>query len=325
MHRRHLLALAAATLASPALAQSGAWPGRQQVRIVIPFPPGGFADSVTRVMVPAMTEAMGQTVVVENRPGAGGTIGADVVAKAAPDGYTLAVSHASPHGIAPGVYPQLPYDPVSDFAHLTLICETPTALMVQRSSGIATAQDYLARARATGIRFGTSGIGSIGHLQGEVLAREAGGAKLEHVPYRGTAPALQDLLAGAIESIFEPIAGLVPQMREGGPLRPLAVSTPRRIAVLPDVPTLAELGLGEATATAWMGFSAPKSLPPAIGARITEVAQAVLGRPEVRARMEELAVFPAEPPLTGPAYANFIETYMRKWTGVARGANIVAS
>jgi tripartite-type tricarboxylate transporter receptor subunit TctC len=260
---------------------------------------------------------------VENRPGAGGTVGADHVAKSPADGYTIAISHASPHGIAPGVYPQLPYDPVGDFSHLVLVCETPTALMVRADSPIRSMAAYLAQAREKGLRFGTSGIGSIGHLQGEVLGRETRGARLEHVPYRGTAPALQDLLAGTIDSIFEPIAGLVPQLKDGEPVRPLAISSIRRIAALPEVPTVGELGFAEVAATAWMGFSGPKGLPPGIGEALTQAALATMARPEVRARMEELAVFPPEAPLTGPAYVAWIIAYVTKWTGVAKAANVV--
>jgi len=328
LQRRHLPALAAGLLATPAFAQtaapSGAWPSRIQIRVVLPFPPGGFSDSVTRVMLPGLGAALGQTVVVENRPGAGGTVGTDFVAKSPPDGYTLGISHASPHGIAPGVYPQLPYDPLADFSHLLLVCETPTALMVRRDSAITSFAQYLDVARGAGLRWGTSGIGSIGHLQGEMLSKAAK-VKLEHVPYRGTAPALQDLLAGVIESIFEPIASLTPQMTSSGPLRPLAVSTPERIAVLPGVPTLAELGFPEVTATAWMGISGPKGMPGPIGEAVTKAALETMARPDVKQRMEELAVFAPATPLTGEAYVAFIRGYVTKWTGVAKAANIVAS
>jgi len=325
MQRRHLLTLSSGLLAAPAtLRAQGTWPGRAQVRIVLPFPPGGFSDSVSRVMTPGLTAAVGQTVVIDNRPGAGGTVGTDHVAKSAPDGYTLCISHASPHGIAPGVYPQLPYDPVTDFSHLVMICETPTALMVRRDSPITSFAQYLDVARGAGLRWGTSGIGSIGHLQGEVLSKSAK-VKLEHVPYRGTAPALQDMLAGVIESIFEPIASLTPQMAPAGPVRPLAVSSAQRIAALPGVPTLAELGFPEVTATAWMGLSAPKGLPAPIGEAVAQAAIATMARPDVKQRMEELAVFPPEAPLTGAAYVAWIQAYVTKWTGIAKAANIVAA
>lgn len=329
--RRRVILAAAALPAAPAVARAqggaggaGARPARQPIRIVVPFPPAGFSDFVSRVLTAPMGAALGQTVVVENRPGAGGTVGADHVAKSPPDGYSLIVSHVSPHATAPGVYPQLPYDPVGDFAHLLMVCETPTAIMVRRDSPIRGLEEFLERTRGPGLRVGTSGIGSIGHLQSEVLSRRAGAARLEHVPYRGTAPAVQDLLAGAIESIFEPIAGLVPQVTGTGPMRVLAVSAGARLAALPEAPTLAERGLSEVTATAWMGFSGPKGLPPAIGGRLTEATLAAMAKPEVRQRMEELAVFPPERPLAGGPYAAFVRDFSAKWTAVARAANIVA-
>jgi len=324
MRRRHLPALAAGLLATPAFAQTAPWPGRGQVRIVLPFPPAGFSDSVSRVMLPGLGAGIGQTVVIDNRPGAGGTVGTDHVAKSPADGYTLCISHASPHGIAPGVYPQLPYDPIADFSHFVLVCETPTALMVRRDSPITSFAQYLDTARKQGLRWGTSGVGSIGHLQGEVLAKAAG-VRMDHVPYRGTAPALQDLLAGVIESIFEPIAGLTPQMVATGPLRPLAISTPQRIAALPDVPSVVELGFPQVSATAWMGLSGPKGIPAPIAETMTRVALEVMQQPDVKARMTELAVFPPAKPVTGEAYAGFIRDYMTKWAGIAKASNIVAS
>lgn len=325
MDRRHLLALPAALLAAPdpARAQSSAWPARQQLRLVVPFPPGGFSDIVARLLAPPIGQSLGQTMVVENRPGAGGTVGADAIAKAAPDGYALAVSHVSPHGVAPGIYPQLPYDPVADFSHLLMVCETPTAIMVRRDSPIRSLDQYLQAARQ-GLRFGTSGIGSIGHLQGEVLAKSAPGTRLEHVPYRGTAPAVQDLLAGQIESVFDPVAGLVPQLVAGGALRMVALSAAARLPALPEVPTFAELGRDGVTATAWMGLSAPRGLPPAIAEALAQAALAAMARPDLRARMEELAVFAPAAPLTGPAYAAFIGGFVGKWGAVARAANILA-
>ncbi len=332
MQRRHLLAATAGLLAAPALssgvarAQGAAWPGRGSIRIVVPFPPGGFSDFVSRVLTGPMGASIGQTVLIENRPGAGGTVGADNVAKSPADGYSFIVSHVSPHGTAPGVYPQLPYNPITDFTHLAMVCETPTAIMVRRDSPLRSFEDWVAAAKGPGLRVGTSGIGSIGHLQSELLSRRAGLGKLEHVPYRGTAPAIQDLLGGTIESIFEPVAGLVPQLTGSGQtMRMLALSANARLAVLPDVPLLSEKGFAEVTATAWMGFSGPRGLPPEIGRRVTEATVAAIGRPEVLARMEELAVFPPAQPLTGEPYTAFIRDFSAKWTAVARAANIVAS
>ncbi len=332
MQRRHLLGLAAAGLATTNLAtpnlvraQGAAWPSRMPIRLIVTFPPGGLADTVSRLLVPTLSAALGQQVVVENRAGAGGSIGADMCAKAAPDGYTLVVSHASPHGIAPGIYPQLPYDPVTDFSHLAMVCDTGNALMVKADSPIKTMADYIAAAKsARGVRYGSSGIGSITHLMGEVLGKEAGLTKLDHVPYRGSAPALQDMLAGQIESLFDPLTTYVGMLKDGT-LRALAVSTPARVPVLPAVPTFAELGLPRLTCTTWVGFSGPKGLPAPIAAKLTEVTVTAMANPEIRQKLADLASYPPPQPLVGPAFAHYIGEYVKEWTGVAKAAGIVAS
>ncbi len=327
MQRRHLLGLAAAGLAMPSVlhAQSGPWPSRMPIRLIVTFPPGGLADTVSRLMVPALSSALGQQVVVENRAGAGGSIGADMCAKAAPDGYTLVVSHASPHGIAPGIYPQLPYDPVSDFSHLAMMCDTGNALMVKADSPLKTFADYVAAAKSgRGVRYGSSGIGSITHLMGEVLAKEAGLTKLDHVPYRGSAPALQDMLAGQIESLFDPLTTYVGMLKDGT-LRALAVSTPGRVPAVPNVPTFAELGLRRLTCTTWIGISGPKGLPAPIAAKLTEVTVAAMANPAIRQTLADLASYPPAQPLVGPAFASYIADYVKEWTAVAKAAGIVAS
>ena len=325
MQRRHLLGLAALAPTVARAQGSGAWPGRQPIRLVVTFPPGGLADTVARLVTPAMGAALGQSILIENRAGAGGTIGASLAAKAAPDGYTLVVSHASPHGIAPGIYPSLPYNPVADFSHLAMLCDTGNALMVPAASPFRTLGDLLEAARnGGGMRYGTSGVGSITHLMGEVLAREARLPRLEHVPYRGSAPALQDTLAGRIEGLFDPLATYVGMLQDGT-LRALAVSSPSRSPALPEVPSFAELGLPRLTCTTWIGISAPKGLPEPVGARVAEGAAQAVARPELRAKLEELASYPPAPPLAGADFSRMIGAYMREWTGVARAAGITAA
>jgi tripartite-type tricarboxylate transporter receptor subunit TctC len=324
MLRRHLLAAPALLVGAAAHAQP-AWPTRAPVRLVVGFPPGGFSDFVARLLPQPMGQMLGGTFVVENRPGAGATVGADHVAKSAPDGYTFFVTHVSPHGTAPGVFPQLPYDVVNDFTHLAMVCDTPTAIMVRRDSPLRTMADLVAAIRGPGVRFGTSGVGSIGHLQGELLQRMLGSTRYDHVPYRGTAPALQDLLGGAIETVFDPLAGQITQVTGNGPMRVLAISAPSRIAALPDVPTLNELGYADVTATAWMGLSGPRNLPAPIAQRATEAVLATIERADFRARLDELTCFPPARPVTGEAFATFIREFSTKWMAVARAANIVAS
>ncbi|MFC7737356.1 Bug family tripartite tricarboxylate transporter substrate binding protein [Roseomonas sp. GCM10028921] len=321
--RRSLLAAGAASLALPAIAQP-AWKPRQPVRLIATFPPGGLADVVARLVAPAIAGHLGGTIVVENRPGAGGTIGADAAAKAAPDGHTLVISHASPHGIAPGIYPALPYDPVADFTHIAMLCDTANVLMVNKGSNTPTLAAFLDKARGPGARYGSSGIGSITHLMGEVLTREAGVPKLDHVPYRGSAPAMQDLFAGHIESVFDPLTTNVAMIRDGT-LLALAVSSPARVPAAPEVPTFAELGLAALTATTWIGISGPKGLPAPVAEAVGEATLAAVAQPEIRAKLADLASYAPATPLVGAEYAAMIGKFAADWTAVARGAGITAA
>ena len=326
MTRRRLLGLSAALLAAPAVvrAQSGPWPTRQSIRLAATFPPGGLADTIGRLVAPALGAALGQSVVIDNRAGAGGTIGADMVAKSPPDGYSLVISHASPHGFAPGIYPQLPYDPVADFTHLGMLVDTPSALLVTARSPHRTLEDLLAAAKRGGARYGSSGVGSSGHLLGEVLAKDAGAPKLDHVPYRGSAPGLQDLVAGAIESLIDPLTTNMGMLRDGT-LRALAVTTAKRMPALPNVPSFEELGYPRLTAGVWIGLSGPRGLPAPVADRITAEIPKILSRPDLRQRFDELASPPPEPPLLGAEYARYVAEFAKLWTGVAREANITAS
>jgi tripartite-type tricarboxylate transporter receptor subunit TctC len=324
MKRRHLLALAGtAALPLPALAQP-AWPARQPIRLISTFPPGGFADTVARLLAAELSPRIGQTVVVENRVGAGGTLGADAAAKAAPDGYTLVMSHSSPFGAASGTYPNLPYNPVEDFTHLALLVESANQLMVKGDSPLRTVADYVALGRRQPLRYGSSGVGSMTHLMGEVLARVAGLPNLEHVPYRGSADAIRDVLGGRIDSMFDPITTNTAMMRDRQ-VHVLALSTPARIPAFPDIPTFAEAGFPALTNTTWAGLSAPRGLPADIGARLTEAAVAAMATPAVTQRLEQLANYAPSPPVTGAAYTTFIRDFATTWGGVARQAGIVAS
>ena len=324
--RRALILGSAAGLAMPALARAQpTWPAGRPIRLVATFPPGGLADVAARLIAPAIGQALGTSVVVENRAGAGGTVGADLVAKSTPDGFALVISHASPHGIAPGIYPGLPYDPVRDFTHLVLLCDTANVLLVDGASPHRTLASLLDAAHSpAGARYGSSGIGSITHLLGEVLSRDANVPRLEHVPYRGSAPAMQDLFGGQIESVFDPLTTNVATIRDGT-VRALAVSSVARVPAVPDVPTFAEFGLPRVTATTWIGISGPKGLPAPLAARITDAVLAAASRPEVRSKLQDLASYPPPRPVTGADFANHVENFAREWTAVAREANVTAS
>lgn len=323
MKRRELLAAAAATLAAPALvhADSSAWPARAPIRLVAQFPPGGLVDVVSRLMAPHLSKALGQSVVVENRPGAGGLIGTDHVAKQPADGYTLLVSHAAVHVYATATRKTMPFDPVADFSHLGLLVEAPMILMVRAQSPFQTLEQYVAAARTRPVRYGTSGIGSANHLFGELLKIEGRAPQHDHVPYQGSAPALQDLLGGQIESVLDPITTNVAQLKAGS-LRALAVSTPRRLAAFPSLATFAEQGFPKLTGSQWLGLSAPKGLPAPIAQRLAGLIPEVLSRPDVAARLEELQTLPRSPNLVGDDFVQLVRSQIDGWRTVARSSNV---
>ncbi|MCU0767850.1 MAG: tripartite tricarboxylate transporter substrate binding protein [Burkholderiaceae bacterium] len=324
MKRRHLLAAAASSLvAAPAIvsAQGGAWPSRGPIKLVAQFPPGGLVDVVSRLIAPHLSQALGQNVVVENRPGAGGLIGTDWVSKQPADGYTLLVSHAAVHIYAAVTRRTLPFDPVGDFTHMGLLCEAPMVLVVKADSPFKTLEQYVVAARTRPVRYGTSGIGSANHLFGELLKIEGKAPNLDHVPYQGSAPAMQDLNGGQIESVFDPITTNVATLK-AGTLRALAVSTPKRLAALPNIPTFAEQGYPKLTGSQWLGLSAPKGLPAPIAQRLTALIPEVLVKADVAARLEELQTLPRNPTLLGEDFVRLIRDQMDEWRTVARAANV---
>jgi len=324
MQRRHLiLASAAAAVSTPTWvrAQGSAWPTRGPVRLVAQFPPGGLVDTVSRLMAPHLSQALGQSVVVENKPGAGGLIGTDFVAKQPADGYTLLVSHAAVHVYAAATRKTIPFDPVADFTHIGMLVEAPMVLIVRAQSPFQTLEQYVTAARTRPVRYGTSGIGSANHLYGELLKIEGKAPNHDHVPYQGSAPAMQDLLGGQIESVFDPITTNVGTLKAGS-LRALAVSTPRRLAAFPNIPTFAELGFGKLTGSQWLGLSAPKGLPAPIAQRLTALIPEVLAKPDVAVRLEELQTLPRSPNVLGDEFVALVRSQIDSWRSVARTANV---
>jgi tripartite-type tricarboxylate transporter receptor subunit TctC len=281
-------------------------------------------DTVARLLAPMMAQALGQSVVVENRPGAGGLIGTDMVAKSPADGYTLLVSHASVQVFATATRPSLPFDPIGDFTHMVHLVEAPNIVLVRANSPLQTLDAYLAAARTRPIRFGSSGIGSAPHLLGAMLSAEGRAPNLDHIPYAGSAPAMQDLLANNIESIIDPITTNVQQLRDGS-LRALAVSSPARLPAFPDLPTFAELGYPKLTSAQWLGLSAPKGLPQPIVERLTAIVPPMLARPELMERFSGLQTLPRTPVPTGIDFVKLMRDEIADWTAVARQFNIVVS
>ncbi len=326
MNRRQLFGLTAGILASPAIAsaQSAAWPTRGSIRLIAQFPPGGLVDTISRLMAPQLAAALGQTVLVENRPGAGGIIGTDFVAKQPADGYTLLVSHASVHVFSTATRPTLPFNPIDDFTHMVHLVEAPNILLVRANSPFQTLEQYVTAARTRPVRFGSSGIGSAPHLLGAMLTAEARTPNLDHVPYAGSAPAMQDVLANNIESMIDPITTNVQQLRDGS-LRALAVSTPKRLPAFPDIPTFAELGYPRLTSAQWLGLSAPRGLPAPIVERLTALMPEVIHRPEIMARLADLQTMPRASLPTGADFVALMRQEITEWTVVARQFNIVVA
>jgi tripartite-type tricarboxylate transporter receptor subunit TctC len=316
LNRRLALTLAAATLSSRALAQT--WPAKP-IKIVVPFPPGQSTDILARVMADQLTKALGQQVVVENRPGAGGSIGADVVAKAGPDGYTLLMVTISTHGIAPAIYPKLPYDTQKDFAPIANIGLTPQVLMASLKSGITSVPDLIAKAKAgADLNYGSSGNGSASHLAVEML-RSAAGIKLTHVPFKGNADALMALQAGDIQLMSDASPGAVGPIN-AGKVKALGIADQRRSPFLPDVPTIAEQGIQGVVAVGWIGLSAPARTPEPVLDKISAEVMRILKEPEVLDKLKGLAFVPAKE--SRQEFEAYIALENVKWKKIVQDAGV---
>ena len=296
-----------------ALGQS--YPSRP-VRIVVPLSPGGFADTPARMLAPRLSEQLGRQFFVENRPGAGSTIGADFVAKSAPDGYTLLLT-GTPHVISAHLYKKLAYDSLKDFTHIALVASGPYALVVNpRELPVSTVRELIAIARAQPgrIDYASSGNGSAQHLV-SALFNSMAGIELNHVPYKGSAPAMQDLLGGQVKVSFAGVPNVLAHVRSGR-LRALAVSTPQRWPELPDVPTVAEAGVPGYEATLWLNISGPAGMPAEIVQRLNAEIAKALRDPELQNNFRAAGV---EATSMGPQELNaFMRTEYEKWGRVVR-------
>ena len=279
-----LAALVLAVTAVDAQAQDPAagFPART-IRIVVPFPPGGVTDRLARMVAQKMQEHWGQPVVAENRPGASGMIAAEAVAKSAPDGYTLMMGHIGTHAINVSLFSKLPYDPVKDFAPVSLLVSVPNVLLVHPSVPANSVQELvaLAKARPGTLNFASPGSGTSGHMSAE-LFKSLAGIDIVHVPYKGPGPALQDLVAGQVNMLFDTVASSMPQVR-GGKLKGLAVTTRERSAIAPGVPTMAESGVPGYEIAPWFAAYAPAGTPPAVVNKLQVEMARILSLPEVRA------------------------------------------
>jgi len=321
--RRAALSLAATlAISTPhAAAAADAYPARP-IRFVVAFPPGGGTDIIARSIAQKLAERLAQQVVVDNRPGAGGNIGTDIVAKSAPDGYTLLMGSAGPLAINASLFDKMPFDPIRDLAPVTLAASTPNVLVVHPSLKAATVNELiaLAKARPGEINFASSGHGTPAHLAGELFNSMAG-VKLVHVPYKGAAPALADLLGGQVQLMFSTMPPALPHVKDGK-LRALAVTSSKRSRAMLELPTVDEVALPGFEANTWHGVVVPAGTPAAIVARLNREIVAILHLPEVVERLsgqgaEALGSTPEE-------FAAYIRSESVKWAKVVRDSGAKA-
>ena len=304
-------------MAGPAKAQD--YPTKP-IRLVVPFAAGGATDVLARLVGERLTASLGQQVVVDNRPGAGGNIGSDLVARAEPDGYTILMGAVGTHAINPSLYPKMPYDPVKDFAPVTLVASVPNVLVVNPEVPANSVQELidLAKAKPGELNFASSGNGTSIHLSGE-LFKAMTGTDIVHVPYKGSGPAVTDLLGGQVQMMFDNMPSSLPHVK-AGKLRALGVTSAKRSPALPEVPTIAEAGVPGYDATSWFGILAPAGTPEPVVTRLQGAIVQALGEPEMRQRMADLG---AEPVGDTPAeFGQFIAAEIAKWAKVVNDAGV---
>jgi tripartite-type tricarboxylate transporter receptor subunit TctC len=322
LNRRRFVGFAAAAVAAPSILSSRAsgadWPVKP-VRVVVPFAPGGSTDITARLVSNRLQEVWGQSVVVENKGGAGGNIAADMVAHSDPDGYTIFI-------VGPGMatnkflYPQLSYDPVGDFAPVTMLITQPNMMCVPNSSPAKSVKEFIAYCNENKgkVTYASSGNGTTLHLSGELFKRLAK-VEMTHIPYRGGAPAINDLIPGRVDVIFDNVPSIISHVRSGT-LRGLAVTTRERIAIMPDMPTIAESGVPGFDVSSWFAFFVPVKTPQDIIAKINADTNAALAHPSVKPRFDDLG---ATPKGSTPAeLAAFLKSEIEKWGPVIQEAKI---
>ena len=303
------LLLLAAVLPLPTLASYPEKP----LRLVVTFAAGGASDIVARTIAEPLAKALGQPVVVDNKPGAGGTIGGLEVVRAAPDGYTLMLSNSTPLSIGPFTVPKQPYDPVRQFTHITMLGIAPVAIMANPKSGPATLKDI-----GKFGNFGSGGPGSIGHIVGEI-AKDTMKVSMTHVPYRGGAPMTTDLIAGTIPIGIDVITAYVPMMKSGQ-LKGLAVTSRTRSALAPDVPTVVELGLPQLLAENYFGVSGPAGLPKEVNDKLVKALADIVADPAIVKRFEELGITTVK--MNSGEFAAFVARQVNDWAPAIRAADV---
>ena len=309
------------TASAPAWAQ--AWPTAKPIRLVIPFPAGGATDIIGRAVAQRLGTALGQQVVIDNKPGAGGTIGSDLVAKAPADGYTLLMATSSTHSIGPALNPKMPYDAFRDFAAAGHVANAPSVLVVGRNFPAASARELidLIKRNPGRYNYGSSGIGTYPHLSAEMFKWRAGGLFAVHIPYSGTGLVITDLVAGQVAFLMDSVVSAQPHIRSGN-VRPLAVSGARRSSTLPAVPTLSEVGVPGMEFGNWFGLFAPAGTPAEVVARLNRELNAMLRAPDFVDGLEKVGAEPAGG--TPEQFAKVVRDEHESWKSVIQRAGIKA-
>jgi tripartite-type tricarboxylate transporter receptor subunit TctC len=320
-HRRRILAGLAAAMALAAFPAAAQYPDKP-IKLVVPFPPGGPTDIVARPLAQALGTALKQNVIIENKGGAGGSIGADLVAKSPADGYTLLMGTVGTNAINGALYKTLPHHPVNDFTPVALVASSPVALVVNPLSEYKTAREYVAAAKANPgkVSFGSAGAGTPGHLTGEMFATGAQ-VKLQHVPYKGSAPAITDLLGNQIPSMFDPLQATIANIR-AGKLRALAVSGRTRSPALPDVPTFAEAGVAGVESRAWWAVFGPANLPPDVAAKLRAEIERIAKSDAFR---DALGAIGVQTNTDGVGLAEFQKQEVERWQKAVRDSGATAN
>jgi tripartite-type tricarboxylate transporter receptor subunit TctC len=316
LRRRTAIAATAALLVSrKSYAQN--WPDRP-IRIVVPFAAGNSSDLMARLLVEPLTKSLGQLVIVDNRSGAGGTLGTEHVAKQPPDGYTLLMATSGATAIAPTLYGKLGYNPITDLAPIALVASVPQLFLVKANSPIRSIADLIAAARAKPgtLAYGSGGIGSTQHLN-VALFSSMTGTEFVHIPYRGSAAALNDLMAGQTDFTPETLTAAI-DLVKSGTVRALAVTSTERSSFFPDVPTMQEAGVTNYEAVGWMGLMAPAQVPKPVVNRLVKQVAAAMALPEVTSRVQDIAMTPTL--LEGEEFGTFIRSEIEKWGAVVRAS-----
>ena len=302
---------------SVASAQTDAWP-QKPVRIVVTFSPGGSSDIVARALAVPLQAKLGQPVVVDNRPGAGGSIGAGEIARAAPDGYNLLMSNTTPISLSPFMLEPSPYDPIKSFTHVSLVATVPDVVMVHPSVPVKNMAELVTwiKAQSKPVAYGSGGIGSIGHILGETFKKELG-LSIEHVGYKGSSPMITDLMGGTLSFSFDTLPQNVPHMKAGR-LRPLAVTSRERSAIAPDVPTIVEAGMNSLIAENFIGVSAPARIPDAIATKLHAAIQESLDDPNLAKRLADLGLAIRKMPRA--EFSKFVENQITGWAPAVKAS-----